>query len=1422
MAGVYRRLNPRRVQLRRSWAGTHAVAGNVYTKSGNGIVGLPILPRWWPKSGYAIAGTVGSGASFKAGNVYTKTGYGVLGIGRIVTDDFNRSNSSSLGSNWTAHGGTDGQLGITSNKMSGDGSATNPAGDVYVGTFGNDQFSQITGMVISAGGGSGYWVGVTVRGDSTGQNGYRAIYFWNAATPIVRLYKRVSGTFTQLGSDYTIPGGNGGLSTSDVLRLEAVGTTITAYLRGVVAVQVTDSTYTSGSIGLMAFGLPTADDWQGGDLVAGNGLIGSGSKVYVPGGNVYTKAGHGVAPLGTNSQTTTAPLTLVLDNFNRANGSLGSNWSGPAIHPDALVIVSNRVTAPSSLRVANGFWNVNIFGPITGGRAVELYMQLTTVNTGGAGHDSTLIMVDNPTSSTANGYALVTNPFQDSAQLYSITAGTSTLIGNTGSGGASGLLTAGSWAWLIYRPGGILEFWVSSDQITWTKLLTVTDTTFQASSWYIGIQVDDNSIDVDNFGGGVVGALLGFKQVTHNRSGYGTVHGLGSGAKVYVPGAGNVYTKSGFGVAGGLIGAGPSASIEVDTGFSTVGGVGSGSKQIDHNRSGFGVAGGLIGSGSSASIEVDTGLSTVGGIGSGSKQIDHNRSGYATVGINGAGQSASVEVDTGFGTVGGVGSGAKQTDHIRSGYGTVHGFGSGPSASIFVKSGYATIGGIGSGPDTAAFARSGNGIIGLIGSGSSTHSGSANELGSGITGLIGAGSRAVTTQRTGNGITGLIGTGSRSEAYTKSGYATVGSVGSGTKQVNHNKSGSGAVSNGVPTILGASTKGSSGSQVLDRKFVSRYTLTSPATLTELHGWFGIGTFGSVMIVMYADSGGFPNARIAYTAPFPPTASDIERLQAGFSIPLAPGDYWLGTSSAVTSDIRFYSDAGAPKYIQQNSGGTGNPPSDPFGPTDLIGSSILSFWAVVNVKSPLLLGSKRVEHYRSSYGVAGLITSGPSASIFVKRGYAAIGCTTSGSKKSDHTKTGSGFIGQARSNWLPNGGSELNVTGWGRNQGTESVPVRDTTQSFDGAASCKIITSGSIASEGAQQFSAAGSFPSGGTVTIQTRVKATSGSVLRSELVFRTTANIAVGPAFFTQFVADGTWQLVTVTASFTDVTIDRISSKIRTTTALTDTIWIDAAQAESGPVANTYIDTSNGAITISNGLIGSGFISRAGQVTKTGFATAGGIGSGIKQVTHTKSGFATTAGVGSGSDTAAFTRAGHAVVGIIGSGSTSRVRTTIKSGFATAGSIGSGSRITEHPRSGYAVISTIGSGSELRGSTAGKSGYAVIGLVGSGLKQIVYLKSGYSTIDGNGSGTRQVQYTKSGYGEVGTTTSASVIRRTPFSIIIVGVHAYRHWTFNVIVEDTYMVSAHKHVTLARSGKHFFIARAFKHNTTVQPRELVYR
>jgi hypothetical protein len=256
--------------------------------------------RWraarWPIRLLAVFAVLGSLLAF------TQTA-----MAASASDDFNRANGA-LGASWTKI--SDGALAISGQAVAGT-AAANYSGDL-----------------------------------------------WTAST--------FGGTWTQLGSIYS----SGPLAAGSKLQIRAVGSTISLMQNGITRISVTDTTLTSGALGIYAYGKGRADNWTGGDVstysVGGtvSGLSGSvvlqdngGDNLTVSANGSFTfatKLASGASynvtvqtnPAGQTCTTANGTGTIASANitsitvpcaantagsgsdvFNRANGSLGPNWT---------------------------------------------------------------------------------------------------------------------------------------------------------------------------------------------------------------------------------------------------------------------------------------------------------------------------------------------------------------------------------------------------------------------------------------------------------------------------------------------------------------------------------------------------------------------------------------------------------------------------------------------------------------------------------------------------------------------------------------------------------------------------------------------------------------------------------------------------------------------------------------------------------------------------------------------------------------------------------------------------------------------------------------------------------------------------------------------------------------------------------------
>ena len=302
------------------------------------------------------------------------------------SDDFNRANGS-LGPNWTD--ASDGGLTITGQQVAGT-AANSYSGDIRTAeTYPADQFSQITLTSTQLTGGQ--WIGAAIRMQNGGQNQYLGIYFWNNGSPDLMLFKRNASNWTQLGTTYN----SGPLSAGTTLQVQATGSTISLLQNGVQRISATDTSVATGAPGIMAYGTGKADNWSGGAASSGGGtatysvggtLSGATGTVILQdnGGDNLTVTANGPFTFGTPladgasynvtvltnpaGQTCTlasgtgtvhaANVTNVVvtctanaagsgsDDFNRADGSLGPDWTD--ISDGGLAISGQQVTGTSA------------------------------------------------------------------------------------------------------------------------------------------------------------------------------------------------------------------------------------------------------------------------------------------------------------------------------------------------------------------------------------------------------------------------------------------------------------------------------------------------------------------------------------------------------------------------------------------------------------------------------------------------------------------------------------------------------------------------------------------------------------------------------------------------------------------------------------------------------------------------------------------------------------------------------------------------------------------------------------------------------------------------------------------------------------------------------------------------------------------
>jgi hypothetical protein len=185
-----------------------------------------------------------------------------------VTDDFNRADSSTLGSGWENQSGEGGSLALANN-VARTNDIFNVRGNRRTGeSWGNDQSSQA--VVASA----ATWRSWSVRTRTSGAaRTYYAAGVENfeisGASNRYRIWKIVSGTLTSLANH-----GTQEPAASDVVKLSITGTGLSLRVNGTEILTATDSDIASGTPGIGCQDNVASDafeDWVGEDSASASG-----------------------------------------------------------------------------------------------------------------------------------------------------------------------------------------------------------------------------------------------------------------------------------------------------------------------------------------------------------------------------------------------------------------------------------------------------------------------------------------------------------------------------------------------------------------------------------------------------------------------------------------------------------------------------------------------------------------------------------------------------------------------------------------------------------------------------------------------------------------------------------------------------------------------------------------------------------------------------------------------------------------------------------------------------------------------------------------------------------------------------------------------------------------------------------------------
>ena len=190
------------------------------------------------------------------------------------------------------------------------------------------------------------------------------------------------------------------------------------------------------------------------------------------------------------------PSTPLLDNFNRPDGALGSNWM-PLANLGQLSIQGNVARSPSGATVAS-IWSPGQFGPDS-----EVYAR--TIGTGCCQLPKSLRLLLRMRDVGINdfdGYELMarTSTIGISWDISKYVNRQFTVLKE---------VAADTYAYMLFRAvGSSLEGWGSQDGSDWTLVISVTDTTWPDGG-YIGMAVGNTEPAVDDFGGGTLGGSPG-------------------------------------------------------------------------------------------------------------------------------------------------------------------------------------------------------------------------------------------------------------------------------------------------------------------------------------------------------------------------------------------------------------------------------------------------------------------------------------------------------------------------------------------------------------------------------------------------------------------------------------------------------------------------------------------------------------------------------------------------------------------------------------------------------------------------------------------------------------------------------------------------------------------------------------------------
>ena len=208
------------------------------------------------------------------------------------------------------------------------------------------------------------------------------------------------------------------------------------------------------------------------------------------------------------------PSTGIIDNFNRADGGIGSGWTADpyGVGSAGLNIASNQARSTGA-SYQESYRTTPTYGP-----DVEGYLTITTV--GGNGQEIAIgIRLQSPGTAGVDAYYILLTfaTGTDTVQIYRVDNQAGTLLGATINqeflvGDKLGVLMIGSTVYVLHKKlsGG-----------NWYVLGSRTDSTY-SSAGYLALTIENTTIRVDDFGGGPVAKFALLSQFLA-RSPFGSV-----------------------------------------------------------------------------------------------------------------------------------------------------------------------------------------------------------------------------------------------------------------------------------------------------------------------------------------------------------------------------------------------------------------------------------------------------------------------------------------------------------------------------------------------------------------------------------------------------------------------------------------------------------------------------------------------------------------------------------------------------------------------------------------------------------------------------------------------------------------------------------------------------------------------------------